>query len=52
MNGCSVDARSNVFGRVDYIVRSSAQVRNAKLALWVLLTDGKTGEEKFGANPL
>jgi hypothetical protein len=30
-------------GRVDYIVRSSAQVANAKLAIWVLLTDGKTG---------
>jgi TolB-like protein len=40
----SIDkAISNVIGRVDYIVRSSAQVRNAKLALWVLLTDGKTG---------
>jgi adenylate cyclase len=33
----------DVMGRVDYIVRSSAQVTNAKLAIWVLLTDGKTG---------
>lgn len=33
----------NVLGRVDYIVRCSAQVVNGKLALWVLLTDGKTG---------
>jgi TolB-like protein len=33
----------NALGRVDYIVRSSVQVVNAKLALWVLLTDGKTG---------
>jgi adenylate cyclase len=40
----SIDkAMSNVIGRVDYIVRGSAQVTDAKLTLWVLLTDGKTG---------
>jgi adenylate cyclase len=36
-------AVSNVIGRVDYIVRISAQTANGKLAVWVLLVDGKTG---------
>ena len=30
-------------GRVDYIVRITAQTANDRLAVWALLTDGKTG---------
>jgi TolB-like protein len=36
-------AISSVIGRADYIVRGSAQVINGQLAIWVVLTDGKTG---------
>jgi adenylate cyclase len=34
---------SNKMGRVDYIVRNTAQTANDRLAVWALLTDGKTG---------
>ncbi|HXW72070.1 MAG TPA: hypothetical protein VEK34_11600 [Methylocella sp.] len=33
----------NVTGRVNYIVRGTAQAANGKLAVWVLLADGETG---------
>ena len=36
-------AFSSMIGRVDYIVRSTAQAAKGKLAVWTLLTDGKTG---------
>ena len=36
-------AFSSMIGRVDYIVRNTAQAVKGKLAVWTLLTDGKTG---------
>jgi TolB-like protein len=40
----SIDkAISSLTGRVDYIVRGSAQVAQENLTIWLLLTDGKTG---------
>jgi adenylate cyclase len=36
-------AFSSMIGRVDYIVRNTAQAAKGKLAVWTLLTDGKTG---------
>lgn len=34
---------SKMTGRVDYIVRNTAQAANGKLVVWVLLIDGETG---------
>ena len=36
-------AFSSMIGRVDYIVRNTAQAAKGKLAVWTFLTDGKTG---------
>ncbi len=36
-------AFSSMIGRIDYIVRNTAQTANGKLAVWAVLTDGKTG---------
>jgi TolB-like protein len=36
-------AFSSMIGRVDYIVRNTAQTAKGRLAVWTLLTDGKTG---------
>jgi adenylate cyclase len=36
-------AVANVMGHVDYVVRTSAQIAHGKLAVWVLVTEGKTG---------
>jgi adenylate cyclase len=36
-------AFSNMTGRIDYLVRNTVQAANGKVAVWALLTDGKTG---------